>query len=88
MRASGFELELAAAPGGARQAYEATTYGDFYFGRQVSPILRAATFDLLLPFALLGLVGLDLRRRIALVTPVLVGIATVPVLLLARFACR
>ena len=84
----GFELVLAAKRAAAvANTYEATTYGDFYFTRQLSPVLRAGlTFDLLLPLAVLGCVGLDLRRRFAVLTPILVGLATVLTFFyLARF---
>lgn len=84
----GFEATLAAKRVAAlANTYEATTYGDFYFGRQVSPVLRAAlTFEWLLPLAVLGMIGADLRKRIAILTPVCVGIATVlTFFFLARF---
>jgi hypothetical protein len=84
----GFEATLAAKRVAAiANAYEATTYGDFYFSRQLSPVLRAGlTFDLLLPLAVLGCAGLDVRRRFAVLTPILVGLATVLTFFyLARF---
>jgi len=83
-----FELTLAAKRVAAlANSYEATTYGDFYFSRELSPLLRAGlTFDLLLPLAMLGAVGLGMRRRFALLTPIAVGVATVLTFFyLARF---
>ena len=84
----GFEVRLALSRVAAMlDFYEATTYADFYFQRQQSPVLRAAlTFDLLLPLAVLGLVGIDVRRRFAVLAPILAAFATVLVFyFLARF---
>lgn len=58
--------------------YEATTYADFYFQRQISPVLRwTLGFDLLLPLALFGCIGFAVRRHFALLAPVLVATASV-----------
>jgi 4-amino-4-deoxy-L-arabinose transferase-like glycosyltransferase len=84
----GFEARLAAERIAAvTNGYEATTYGDFYFERQRSALLRGAlTFDLLLPLTLLGCLGIGVRRRFALLGPIATGVATVLVFFyLARF---
>ena len=84
----GFEARLALARLAAMlDFFEATTYADFYYQRQLSPILRATlTFDLLLPLALIGLVGVDVRRRFAVLAPILAAFTTVLVFyFLARF---
>lgn len=67
--------------------YEATTYADFYFQREISPVLRwTFGFDLLFALALLGCVRLAVRRHFALLAPVLVATASVLVFFyLSRF---
>lgn len=67
--------------------FEATTYADFYFQRERSPLLRLLpTFTLLFPLAMLGLVQVSLRRELPLLFVPITSLASVLAFFyLARF---
>src|SRR6185369_5723311 len=67
--------------------YEATTYADFYFQRERSPLLRVTpAWTLLFALAVLGLAQGSLRRELPLLLFPLVSLASVLVFFyLARF---
>jgi len=67
--------------------FEATTYADFYFQRERSPLLRLLpTFTVLFPLAMLGLLQVSLRRELPLLFIPLTSLASVVVFFyLARF---
>jgi tetratricopeptide (TPR) repeat protein len=67
--------------------YEATTYADFYFQRERSPLLRTTpVWTLLFALAVLGLVPGGLRRELPLLVFPVVSLASVLVFFyLARF---
>lgn len=57
--------------------FEATTYSDFYYQREISPVLRwTLTFGWIFPLALLGMALSFSRERAHLWIPVLSGVAT------------
>jgi 4-amino-4-deoxy-L-arabinose transferase-like glycosyltransferase len=67
--------------------FEATTYADFYFQRERSPLLRVLpAFTLLLAFAMIGLARGGLRRELPLLLFPLTSLASVLVFFyIARF---
>lgn len=82
------ELRLLASRVGAfLNAYEATTYADYYFQRECSAVLRVLpAFPLLLALAAVGLVGTPPRRALPLLLFPLASLASVLVFYhLARF---
>ncbi len=67
-------------------SYEATTYADYYYQREVSPVLRSLVpFELLLAFAVVGLFGAAVRKVYLLLIP-LAG--TVIIMLLFFYLSR